>query len=146
MNNGEFVESTISKLDKLDRVLDIIQESKLKQKFKTSESFNSAPLKLKKTLEALEGDAFSLRSPIEGTITECFIDFPKGCKGLVDVKISKNSHDIVPMNDYISLDTPYKTTLREKITPNDVITIEINNHDENNSHTITVLITIIGDL
>ena len=138
------VSDALSRLNELDKVLDTIKAGR-QSKFQERTTLNSAPMMFRKTLAALTGDTFSLRPPISGTIVECFIDFPTGCRKLVEVKVSKNANDLVPINDFIALDKPYKTPLREKITPNDTITVEINNHDENNPHTVTVLLSIIGE-
>lgn len=78
-----------------------------------------------------------------GKVKQVLFHFPPGCNGLVRVRLFKNEEPFYPIRDYLALDdsTP-SFPMDEPYYPNEPLTLEIENTDAANAHTISCVVAI----
>jgi hypothetical protein len=84
--------------------------------------------------------------PFKGKITQITVHFPNGCNALVQVAVSWKGNQILPISGFIALnDTTPQFSANTPVQNDDLLTVQINNGDAGNAHTITVIISIEED-
>jgi len=85
--------------------------------------------------------------PFDGTINQIILSFPKGCKGLVEVRVgvagSQGLNWICPREGFIALEAttqPFNVTYPVK--KGDRVVAEIYNYDDTYEHTIGVTVVL----
>lgn len=104
---------------------------------------NSEVLNFTETLQPLTGDDFRQTVQKEGKISRVTLHFPPGTNALVDIRVLKGSSPIVPRQGAISIDDftmPVETDVPVK--KGDTITVSIDNADNTNEHTVSVIVQI----
>jgi hypothetical protein len=105
----------------------------------------AGPINLRKTVSALGTGEISSVISEEGIITGITMHFPPGCNSLVEARILYDSEVICPSSgDYIALDDASPTFVtRIPAKKGKVAKMELINHDDTYSHTISTIISIV---
>jgi len=111
----------------------------------------SVTLDLSKTVPAKVGILWNenyREVPFDGIINQITLHFPKGCNGLVWVRVGVSGKKglvwICPREGFIALDDTTQTyAMQYPVEKGDRIVAEINNYDELYSHTIGIVVGII---
>lgn len=89
------------------------------------------------------------RSPLTGLITHTLFHFPPGCLALVDLRVDVNLVQVYPVIGWISLDdaTPvFRFSRGQPVKKRDYLDVYLQNRDTINTHTISVLLVLEGDV
>jgi len=78
-----------------------------------------------------------------GKVKQVLFHFPPGCAGLVRVRLFKDENPFYPNRGFLTLDdsTP-AFPMDEPYYPNEPLTLEIENTDAVNAHTISCIVAI----
>lgn len=107
------------------------------------------------TTEPLQTTRSVRYSPATGIVNSAILHFPSGCNSLVEVFINLKSNQILPSpvmggttsNVGIALDdTTQSFNVNIPIERGDPLEVVINNHDEDNDHTNSIVILIESKL
>lgn len=103
------------------------------------------------TTDALQVSRETRYAPCSGIINSAILHFPSGCHSLVEIFINHKSNQILPtpvqggtsQNVGIALDdTTQSFNINIPIEQGDPLEVIINNHDEDNEHTNSIVILI----
>ncbi len=104
---------------------------------------NSEVLNFKHTLQPGTGDDFSQTVQVNGKISKVIEHFPPGTNALVDVRVKHNSSPIVPRDGAVSIDDfTISVDTEIEVRKGDIVTTSIDNADDTNEHTISVIVEI----
>ena len=90
-------------------------------------------------------------APCNGIINSAILHFPAGCNSLVEIFINKRTKQILPSpitggtgaNIGIALDdTTQSFNINIPVNRGDPLEVVVNNHDEDNEHTNTIVLLI----
>ena len=100
-------------------------------------------VRFQQTVPALTGVTLQDVVPVKGRITQVTVHFPNGCNALVDVAVLWKNTQVLPISGFIALnDTTTAFPASTDVDRNDDLTVQINNGDAANPHTISVIVTI----
>lgn len=100
-------------------------------------------LRFQQAVPALVGMTLQDQVPMDGRITQITAHFPNGCNALVDVAVSWKNVQVLPVSGFIALnDTTTQFPADTPVKQDDILTVQINNGDAANPHTITVVVSI----
>ncbi|KKL68008.1 hypothetical protein LCGC14_2129260 [marine sediment metagenome] len=104
-------------------------------------------INFRQRVAALKGVILAEQSPLEGKIEQVTIHFPDGTNSLVKIRMFVEGQQIMPFKDFIALNNATPSyDIDEEIEINGDIELEIQNTDSQNSHTISVVLTILGEI
>lgn len=103
-------------------------------------------IRFQQTLAALQGIRITEEVPINGDLTSVLFHFPPGCTALVDVAFGYSDRQIIPREGFIALDNATPVfPIMERVSRGHLIWCVMQNGDAVNPHTISVVVTIIGE-
>lgn len=103
------------------------------------------------TAASLAANRVTKYSPIKGIINSAILHFPGGTEQLVEIFINHKSNQILPypvtgggvLHRGITLDdTTQSFDIGEAVEQNDPLEVAVLNHDDSNSHTVSIIILI----
>jgi len=104
-------------------------------------------VRFKETLELLEGIEVEARCPLEGEITSVTIHWPEGCDALVDIAVGHDGTFLCPNepDTFLALNNATPTfPMKEPVVWDERLWAIIQNTDDSNPHTVSIIITIVG--
>jgi len=104
-------------------------------------------VRFKETLEPLEGIEVEARCPLEGEITSVTIHWPEGCDALVDIAFGHDGTFLCPNEPgtFLALNNATPTfPMKEPTVWDERLWGIIQNTDDSNPHTVSIIITIVG--
>lgn len=103
--------------------------------------------RLRHTIQPLTGQRIWTKCPLTGSITQIIPHWPPGCNAYVDVAFGHSDTWVMPpgTDTFIALDnaTPVMN-VSEPVIKGEELWMIVNNHDKINSHSITIVITVVG--
>lgn len=103
-------------------------------------------INFKESVSSLGTATDSRRSEVKGKIESVIMHFPPGVNALVDVTVLSNGTQIIPDKGFIALDDATVTFHPDHpVNVGDNITVNVENTDDTNSHTISVIAELIGE-
>lgn len=107
----------------------------------------SRQLKFREAIPALKARRYVDYAPIDGVIKQILINWPDGCEELVDVAVGVKNTWLVPSTErtYLALNNVSPSFYaEEQVEKGEEVWLVVDNGDEANAHTITVVVTIVG--
>lgn len=104
-------------------------------------------VKFKETLEPLAGIEVDARCPLEGEIISITMHWPDGCDALVDIASGHDGTFLCPNepDTFLALNNATPTfPIREPVAWDERLWAIIQNTDDTEKHTVSIIITIVG--
>lgn len=103
-------------------------------------------IRFQQTLAVQQGVRVTEVVPMDGILTSATMHFPPGCLSFVDIAVGYKTRQFLPIEGFIALDdTTPVFPISEVVQKNEAIWVIMQNGDTLNTHTVSVILTLVGE-